>query len=206
MRLKIPKRGFEKLTIEKARIIAHLIGDGSHSISKHDYNIKYEVKDEESLQQFNDDLIKVYGLEPTWRTNPSGITGELIKVVRLRSKLAFEDLLNYSTYYSADWKLKPLILNASLKIKREFLRALFDDEGSVRGKNCLSLYSTNMKGLLQIKKILKEFGIEPKLENGFGARRNVYALTIKNFKLFRDKIGFNLKRKQDKLESFIKEQ
>jgi len=123
MRIKKLKKGFEKLTKEKARLIAHLIGDGAHYITKHDYNLKYEVRDEESLKQFNDDIIKVYGLEPSWEWNTSGITGKPIKFVRLRSKLAFEDLLRYATYYSKDWQLKPLLLNASKKIKKEFLMA-----------------------------------------------------------------------------------
>lgn len=33
------KKRFEKLTKEKARIIAHLIGDGAHYRHKHDYNL-----------------------------------------------------------------------------------------------------------------------------------------------------------------------
>ena len=204
MRIKTLKKGSSKLTVEKARLIAHLIGDGAHYRFRHDYVLKYEVKDEESLQQFNDDLIKVYGLKPSWVPNPSGITGELINSVRLRSKLAFEDLLRYATYFSKDWKLKSFILNASLKLKKEFLRALFDDEGSVRSKYAVSLYSINKKGLTQIKKMLKEFGIESKFEKGFGARRNVYAVSIKDLRLFKDKIGFNLVRKQQKLEEYIK--
>ena len=99
MRIKKLKYGFQKLTKEKARIIAHLIGDGAHYITKHDYVLKYEVRDEESLRQFNDDIIKVYGLEPSWEWNTSGITGEPIKFVRLRSKLVYEDLLAYASYF-----------------------------------------------------------------------------------------------------------
>ena len=204
MRIKKLKKGSDKLTKEKARLIAHLIGDGAHYKTGHDYVLKYEVRDEESLQQFNDDIIKVYGLKPSWWLNTSGITGKPIKFVRLRSKLAFEDLLIYATYFSADWKLKLPILNTPLKIKKEFLRALFDDEGSVRSKWRVSLYSINKKGLFQIKKMLKELRIESKVEVGFGCKRNVYALSIKDLKLFRNKISFSLIRKQQKLEEFIK--
>jgi intein/homing endonuclease len=95
-------------------------------------------------------------------------------------------------------------LNASLKIKREFLKALFDDEGTVRSKYVVSLYSINKKGLLQIKGMLEELGIRSKLEKGFGFKRNVYALSINGLKLFRDKIGFGLTRKQQRLEEFLK--
>lgn len=203
MRIKELKSGFKKLTKEKARIIAHLIGDGAHYITKHDYVLKYEVRDEESLDQFNDDIIQVYGLKPSWEWNTSGITGEPIKFVRLRAKLAFEDLVKYATYFSKDWELKPLLTNASKGIKREFLKALFDDEGSVRSKYEIYLYSINNEGLLQIKDMLTEFKIDSKIKSGFGQRKNVYALIVNNLKLFHKEIGFNLKRKQDKLEGLI---
>ena len=49
MKIKKLKSGFRKLTKEKARLIAHLIGDGAHYRHKHDYNLKYEVRDDESL-------------------------------------------------------------------------------------------------------------------------------------------------------------
>ena len=64
MKTKQLKPGYEKLTSAKARIIAHLIGDGAHFKTNSDYVMKYEVRDIESLQQFNDDLIEVYGLNP----------------------------------------------------------------------------------------------------------------------------------------------
>lgn len=198
MRIKKLKSGFEKLTKAKARLIAHLIGDGAHYQTKHDYVLKYEVRDEESLNQFNDDIIEVYGLIPSWEWNTSGITGKPIKFVRLRSKLAFEDLLRYSTYFSPDWKLKPVLLNAPQEIKLEFLKALFDDEGSVTDKYSVLLYSINKSGLLQVKDMLKEFEIRSELKSGFGCKRNVFALSLKH-KPFKDKIGFGLKRKQDKL-------
>lgn len=203
MRIKKLKKGFEKLTKEKSRIIAHLIGDGAHYITKYDYVLKYEVRDEESLQQFNDDIIEVYGLKPSWEWNTSGITGKPIKFVRLRSKLAFEDLQRYATYFSKDWKLQPLMLNAPKKIKKEFLKALFDDEGSVRSKWSVVLYSINKHGLLQIKNMLREFKMNSRLKSGFGCKRNVYALLIKDLKTFNEQIGFNLRRKKDKLRELI---
>lgn len=207
MKIKKLKNGFEKLTIEKARIIAHLIGDGAHYITRHDYNLKYEVRDEESLKQFNDDLIKVYGLKPSWEWNTSGFTGKPIQFVRLRSKLAFEDLLRYASYYSKNWKINSELLNSSKEIKREFLKTFFDDEGSVtkEGKRgIIKLYSINLEGLKQIQRILLEFNIQTKINSGYGCKRNVYAVLIKDLNLFYKEIGFNLNRKQEKLKRFIK--
>ena len=167
-----------------------------------DYNIKYEVIDEELLTSFTNDLRSVYGLEPSRWENPSGKTGKLIPFIRLRSKIAYEDLLRYASYYSKDWNIKEPMLNAPLEIKKEFLKALFDDEGSVipQKKNpFVRLYSINHNGLLQIQEMLKLFQIESRIIPGFGMKRNVFALTIKEIKSFKEEIGFNLKRKQEKL-------
>ena len=206
MRTKQPKANYEFLTKEKARLIAHLIGDGAHYKCQSDYNIKYEVTDQELLDSFKSDLVYVYGLNPFEGTNPSGKTGRLIPYVRLRSKMVFEDLLRYADYFSKDWQIKSPLLNAEQEIIIEFLRALFDDEGSVipQGKKAIvRLYSINAKGLEQVRNLVKKLGIESKIVPGFGARRNVYALTIKEIKGFDQKIGFNLSRKINKLRSYL---
>src|SRR3989338_4263772 len=180
MRIKKLKYGFQKLTKEKARIIAHLIGDGCAFISKHDYNMKYEVSDKESLVSFENDMTQVYGLTLMKGSKPSGKTGKPIPFVRLRSKLAYEDLLKYSSsYFSRDWKIKRKLLNSPREIKREFLKAFFDDEGSVfkqKNKGVVRLYSINLNGLKQIQKMLMEFNITAKICSGYGSKRNVYAL------------------------------
>jgi len=202
MKIKEPRLGYQLLTKEKARIIAHLIGDGWIGQSNHDYNMKYEVAEPELLDSFECDLVRVYGLPPTHGTNPSGKTGKLIPFVRLRSKIVYEDLMSYADYYSKNWKIKKQIFKASAEIKIEFLKALFDDEGSVipQGKSAIvRLYSININGLKQIQFLLGEFSIESKIVPGFGLKRNVYALTIRDIGLFKSKIGFNLQRKKDLL-------
>ena len=203
MKLKQLKEGSYKLTKEKARLIAHLIGDGAHFKTKSDYVLKYEVRDEESLKQFSDDVFEVYGLKTSWYWNTSGKTGKPIRYVRLRSRLAFEDLLRYSTFSSASWKLNSCLLNSAKGIKREFLRALFDDEGSVKSRYEIALYSINQPGLLQIKSLMDEFGISTRIKPGFGQKRNVFALLTKDFRGFSKEIGFGLRRKQEKVNNYL---
>ena len=202
MRIKNLKNGFEKLTKEKARLITHLIGDGCVYKVKTNYNIKYEVKDRELLDQFEEDIVSVYGLAVIKGFNPSGKTGELIPLVLLRSKRAFEDLKKYCEYASATWWVPLQILEAQDYIKIEFLRALFDDEGTVvkEGKrSVIRLYSINENGLKTIQTMLEDFGIKSKLVPGYGCRRNVYAVVIKDSLSFKSKIGFYLARKHDKI-------
>jgi len=204
MRIKKLKLGYENLTEDKARIIAHLIGDGCvYRSGLTNYIMKLEVKDEESLIQFEKDLITVYGLKPLRGFNPSGKTGELIPFVLLRAKRAYEDLLSYCDFRSATWFVPAEIFNANLSIKKEFLRALFDDEGTaIRiGKRVeIRLYSINYNGLSQIQLLLQDFDLQSKMRTGYGCKRNVYGLIMLDSHSFGKKIGFNLQRKQSKLE------
>lgn len=206
MKIKNLKKDYEKITLAKARIIAHLIGDGCIYKCNHDYNIKYEVKDLESLDSFESDMLEVYGLKLTKGFKKSGFTDNLIPFLRLRSKLAYLDLLRYATYNSKDWKINDELIYASKDIKRQFLKAIFDDEGSViktHKKAAIRLYSINLDGLKQIQKILSEFNIESKIQPGYGLKRNVYAVIINDAHLFAKDIGFNLTRKNIKLAGLI---
>jgi len=204
--LKIPKKGYEKLTKEKARIIAHLIGDGCVFRSNHDYNAVYEVIDQELLDSFEKDMLKIYGLKLTKGFNPSGKIKSTTPFLRLRSKLVYEDLLRYApSYFSKEWKIGNELMLSPKEIKREFLRAFSDDEGSVIGGavKIVRLYSINLEGLKQIQKILLDFNIESKIVKGFGAKRNVYAVVIKDLHLFAKEIGFSLNRKKEKLDELV---
>jgi len=201
--LKMIKQQTEKITPAKARILARLKADGSISKIGTDYKISYEVKDVEQLKSFEQDIKNVYGLGMKWLTNRSGITGLPIPLVRVRSKLALEDLLKFGKFRSKNWTVPTQILNARKDIQKEFIRAFYDDEGSVIVKRHeIRLYSINKKGLEQIKDMLKKFNIKTKIVGGYGKRRNVHSLTInkiKDIKIFKEEIEFGLKRKQGKL-------
>ena len=173
-----------------------------------DYNIKYEVIDDDLLIQFEKDLVDIYGLTPTKGLNPSGKTGRLIPYVRLRSKLAYEDLLSFCNFYSDKWVVPNQIIESSEEIKKEFLKALFDDEGSIIiGKKYfeIRLYSINFGGLKQVQNLIDEFGISSKIRSGYGSKRNVYGLAItKDREKFSSQIGFNSIRKHTKLNNHLK--
>ena len=176
------------------------MGDGALYRHKHDYIMKYEVKDRSFIKSFEKDVRKVYGLAMTKGFNRSGKTGVMIPYVKVRSKEAFEDLMSYGEYKSAAWSIPEAVKAAGEDVRIEFIRAFFDDEGSVVPREA-RFYSTNIEGISGMAGLLRGFGIETILRAGFGSRRNVYALTLKreNLRLFADKIGFGLKRKQRKM-------
>ncbi|MEM5778430.1 MAG: LAGLIDADG family homing endonuclease [Candidatus Aenigmatarchaeota archaeon] len=201
--LKPIKNQLQNLTPAKARIIARLKGDGALFRSGTNYIIKYEVKDIEQLNSFASDIKEVFGLDMKWLKHISGITGKLLDLVQLRSKLAFEDLNKFGKFKSENWNIPKEIFESSKEVKREFIKALFDDEGSVIiGDREIRLYSINKKGLEEMMNLLVEFNIKSKIKIGYGKKRNVFALVIedkKSMENFSNKIGFSLERKQAKL-------
>jgi len=189
----------------KARIIARLIGDGCIYRSK--YTIKYEVQDKESLSSFSHDVKDVYGLDIKYGSNLSGITGRPIPFVRLRSKKVYDDLMQYGPYDSYNWRISNIVFKANKDVKKEFLKALFDDEGTVHpSKKIVKFYSVNLFGVMQVQSILQEFGIDSKIYAGYGCKRNVYGLVIvgeTNLRKFANEIGFGLERKMIKLSKIV---
>lgn len=197
MKIKIPPNNFSSLSTQKARLIGHCIGDGAVYKTGTDYVIKYEVKDFFLIKQFYFDLINVYGLEPHLVLNKSGKTDQKLISVRLRSKIVFNDLHRYVfSFYSDKWRLKAIFLNSNKIIKKEFLSALYDDEGSIINNRYIRLYSINLKGLKQVQIFLNEFNIKTFFQKGFGHKRNVFSLTTKEINKFQNMIGFSLPRKK----------
>lgn len=201
MRIKQIKEQGE-MTEAKARLIARLKGDGVICVSsKTNYLLKLECQDEELRKQFESDLASVYNLTTKRIMHRSGITGQLIEAVYVRSKLAYDDLMIYGPYRSYNWLIPNVIFNSSKEIKKEFIRTFADDEGTVVGA-IIRIYSINKTGLEQLKKLIEEFNINCRITGGFGLKRNVFAIIIskkENVIHFRDSIGFSLKRKQEKL-------
>ncbi len=212
MRIHPLKLGHERLTPAKARIIAHLIGDGCACRSGSDYHIKYASNDEALLEQFSKDMCFAYGLRTKRYLERSGKTGKPLPLVHARSKRAFLDLMQYSSFYSREWIVPADIQQGNPEIRRAFLQAFFDDEGTaflVKGRLMIRAYSINKPGLIAVQRMLSDCRIETRLRSGFGMRRNVYGIEIIDQERFAARIGFSLKRKQDILLAelfFIREE
>jgi intein-encoded DNA endonuclease-like protein len=96
--------------------------------------------------------------------------------------------------------------------RASFLRAMFDGEGTI-GRNRISIYNTDLRLLLYIRRLLFKFGIEtgnpsvhsragsilkdPRTDIFYERRRDCYTLAIRinGSPLFARHIGFSIKRK-----------
>lgn len=88
-------------------------------------------------------------------------------------------------------KLIQYIKNASLLEKKVFLQSFFDDEGCAykRGrKNLVRGYQHNLKILLLVQKLLKDFGIKSKIDKKY---QEIIISKKENFIKFRDNINFS---------------
>ncbi|MFQ6009686.1 MAG: hypothetical protein ACE5J7_01015 [Candidatus Aenigmatarchaeota archaeon] len=150
------------LSIEKTRIIAHCLFDGN--VMPKRYRISYGNKSKGLIRQFTGDFKKVYGLSKPYiyvdKWNCITAT--------FRSKLIIEDLLSYTPAYTtsdpkASTTVPREILKGSKQNKIAFLRAFWDDEGSVllnKGSRSLVAVCYNDEVLLDIYKMHRDLGVD----------------------------------------------
>jgi len=113
--------------------------------------------------------------------------------------------------YAIDKKLPNTILSSSKNNMSACISGLFDTDGTIQISNTkggtaisITLYSTSLELVKQIQYILLHYGIISNLRSRKRKNKNwnieySLLLTGKNCKLFAEKIGFRLQRKQNEL-------
>lgn len=153
------------LSPEKARIHAHLCGDGDlfiyirkrspssrrtswgKGITFRVYTIEYNNMSLALRKQFVNDVKKTYGNVYIYERSRGIIT--------VRRKEIYEEMVRLGVKNSRKWRIPKEILNASKEIKSSWLEAFFDDEATVDiNHKRIDLKSVNLKGLKQVKLLL----------------------------------------------------
>jgi len=202
----------EKMKI-LSRVIAHLMGDGCVS----ERYFVYCNKDEYLLNSYKKDILELFG-------NIHIITGTYSSGTRLIQNQD-KGILNFLKSLIKDFRSFALEFPSfldSIEYKKEFLSAIYDDEGTValrvfrktnEIKKNLTIASKSKKFMEDLKVILEnDFGIKCN-KIGFSKRRfpnnkefvtwNLSITGKENFVKFRDKINFNHPAKRDKLNLMI---
>ena len=183
-RLKL-KDGCRKMSSEKASIVAHSLFDGC--IGKRE--VRYFNKNRVLIQEFIDDMKAVYGLEPNSQTIKNGVT-----TIEFYNLALTEDLLSYTPSYSTNdsrAKVPTAIITSRGSVIREFLRAFWDDEGTVgfyprAGRFYLRGRCKSESIRRDLVKLHRKLGIKVKEENGGVIIQN----DLHSFKKFLKKVGF----------------
>ncbi len=191
-KLKRPTKDFSKLSPEKAYILGVLCGDAW--INK--TSIKLEIrKDEDFIAKFSDCFNKIYGFKYDYHYYPKRNS----YVLSVSSQIICTDLLKFGNFGTFVWRVPIDILETdNILLKSNFLTGFYDSEGSV-AKYCITVSSANRLGLEGVSSLLINLGINNKVKK---TKRGYYLITItgrERIKTFKEKIGFTIKRKMDKI-------
>lgn len=195
--LRKPTKEFSNLSSEKAYILGVLCGDGHINPS----SIRFEIKfDEEFIKRFSQCFDMVYGLYFPYKYYKKRDSF----VLYVSSEIICEDLLKYGKFGTLEWKVPEEILNCNdEKIISNFLRGIYDSEGSV-AKSAVTISSVSKKGIKGISYLLKKLGIKNKIRLYRKKYYTLYIFRKERFKIYREKIGFTIKRKQERLNEMLK--
>lgn len=206
--------------IEEARVHAHVCGDGSvwlarekrskNSLKKHPrkkifwtfWIMNFTSTCKELRDEFERDMKVAFNRKCTHMHNELDLRVRSVKHILRRLRLIGSN--------SKDWFIPPELFLANERIKREWIRAFFDDEGTIREKG-LSVCSVNKHGLLQIKKLLNQFRILSTLivkKQTIKTKIHIsWVLRIRNKCLvrFHRLIGFRHPKKKMMLEKIVSE-
>lgn len=202
---------------ELASLLGHSLGDGH--INKKDKGFEYTNKDFQLHNHVLKVIKKLFNFNNySERLDCKGIqTRKYSKLIGYILHLAGSPFGNKITqsFLIPNW-----IMQGSKEIKTAFIKALFDDEGTIKtNKELLIKFSKNKKYInslqkftKQIKKLLEDLGIEvTSIRKGniwYGKNGHTIQLILglhgyKNFVKFHKDIGFNHKQKQKKLKIMI---
>ena len=182
---------------EKAYILGVLCGDGHIN---QDY-VRFEIRnDEEFVKEFVRCFEEVYGL----RYNYKYYLPRKSYVLYIASQVICKDLLNLGDFGTRAWRIpRDVLKSEDIKITGAFLRGFYDSEGSV-GKSAISASSINLKGLKQVSSLLETLGIQNIIRPIKDKYYLVYIFRKQRFKIFRERIGFTILRKQERLNEILK--
>jgi len=184
--------GKEEIDLEKAYLLGLYTAEGSIELKSHRITI--------TNSEFKEICPKV----GNWISKDNGLHN------RLCSKELVDEFVTFGLKHeTAHEKTIPSgLFKCSEKVIKNYLSGLFDGDGTVT--DAVSLYSTSKKLLQQVQQLLLKFGVISSINLSSKAGRfskkcgyskydcfqlNIYKESTDNFK----KIGFRLKRKQDKL-------
>jgi stage V sporulation protein R len=200
---------FPHVICEKSsNIVGMLIGDGGfYKYSNERLKSGFTSGDDELKDLFCTQIYELFNVLPEAKRDENkwriGLGSDLI------TKWFFE-VFGFEAGNTASKKKVPeIILRSPKSVVISFLRGLFDTDGCAdTGGNVIYVTASSVLAR-QIQEILLKFGIVSKLSHSESQNpnhQNGYRLFISgtDADLFRKEVGFNLKRKQDRLEEASK--
>jgi len=171
-------RGFQEWTPELVNLIAHTIFDGEFNRT----NTFYHNRSIKLINHFKESMKIIYDYEPATYKDKNGV---------IRLGYYSVELTNFLREKS-DYLVKNISL-MSIDFQREFLKAFFDDEGSIYFQKKRN--SRRVKGsqyddeiLFLVQRLLKNFDIESKVDARF---HEIIVSRRENLGKFAEEINFS---------------
>lgn len=159
-KVKIPT----KITPTLARIHAHICGDGNlfqykekdcygylgcykPNSYRYRYGVGYTNMNQKLISEFMEDIKSTFLIKPLYYSN----------YVKVKSKDVWVLLKELGAGKSHDWFISSKIMEVNKEIKKNWIRAFFDDEACFNAGGRIRVRSVNRKGLTQVMRMLREF-------------------------------------------------
>ena len=192
-----------EITPEEARIHAHICGDGSLSISRRkrgkaqefEFKIRYTNNDQLLLDEFKQDVKMVYNRVAT----KSGVD------IGFSSKRVLERLKGLGAGNSHSWCIADDIFRGPIEVRKAWLRAFWDDEGTVRSDGLVAS-SVNYGGLTQVCSMMHSVGVRAHITGPYRDKESLkwHLRTNKvDVASFATNVGFASSRKAGKLTEIL---
>src|SRR6267143_5764598 len=196
---------------ELAYVIGVIAGDGNLSVHGYNYEMLLSVTDYDFAEEFSRCLAKILRKHDPYRVRWS----EKRKRWIVQGSSIF-----LHGFLSRGWQQLKNHIEHSSRCRFAFLRALFDGEGSISGRN-LTISNTDLSLLLYVRKLLAKSGIstsiprvthragstlkDPSTGRTYKRRKDCYVVRVSPIDLLRfaRKIGFSIERKEKVLPSFV---
>jgi len=194
----------------EARIHAHICADGYTNVSfarrdrrdiqqhhrKHVlrkyYHVRYSNTQPLLRELFKKDVADAYGRRAV-------VLGDEVEV---EGKWIFDRLRKMGALDSYGWNVAPEILYGSKTTNTEWLKAFFDDEGTVdESHKRVRIKSVNENGLRQVKQMLSRIKINSNITGPNCDKTWYLTVNYENVERFRKLVGFRHPKRSERLEN-----
>lgn len=195
-------------TIQLDENLAYVLGViGPGDGFKTTRTVGLEVADREFAEEFKKRVEEVTGLRcaPLRIIKPNNPNHRRRYKVQLNSVKFVQFLDSFGvSFREKDWRVPSAIKQDSTKICSAYLRAFVDSQAWVETKSkVIGICVKNLVGLKEVQELFEKLGMQMR----FYLRKKACVMAImgwKNLGIFATKIGFGIKRKQEKLIKILK--